>query len=337
MSKGTSQKPSSTRPQVEKIAILLASLGEELATKLIQKLPPSDAQRILQTMAQLGRVDHQTIAEVQIEFKDLMKTFNEPLTEGAEAARRIIEKAFASEDAAFLLQAMPRPIPRCFREAERVDSKILWQILSKEHPQTLALILGYLSPQKAGELTKFMHPTMRNEVLMKLATITEVDPVLLDEIDEVLTNAIIAARNHKAQNIGGTKRAAEILAQLGAAQRQDLLSQMEKLAPDVAANVRAGIFTFEDISKLDRSDIEILLRSLDAQELELALRRCSDSVAQAFFAAMSERRAEQVRDNIMTAKPVAVNKIEDAQRKIAAKTAELIEKGTLRDPLDEAV
>jgi flagellar motor switch protein FliG len=218
-----------------------------------------------------------------------------------------------------------------------VDGKILWQILQKEHPQTIALILGYLSPQKAGDITKHMNKDIRAEVLVKLAKITEVDPVLLDEIDEVLSNAIANAKRHSQLSLGGSKRAAEILTQLDPAQRQKVLSEIEGVSPELSSNIRAGMFTFEDIQKLSRADIEILLRSLDSSDLELALRRCSPSVSDAFFAAMSERRAEQVKDNISTTKPAAVAKIEDAQRRIAAKAAELIEKGTLMDPLEEAV
>jgi len=326
-----------TRSQVEKVAILLLSLGEDLASELLQKLGREDAQRILNAMSSLGRVDQAVISQVHHEFKDLITSFQQKTPDGAEAARIIIQKTFVAEDAALILQSMPRPTPKSFRDAERVDGKILWQILRKEHPQTISLILGYLSSKKASEITKHMPETLRSEVLLKLATITEVDPVLLDEIDEVLSNAIAAAKRHHQLNLGGSKRAAEILAQLDPTHRQKLLSDIEATSPELSAGIRAGMFTFEDIRKLSRTDVEILLRSVDSTDLEIALRRCSNEVAASFFAAMSERRAEQVKDNISAAKPVPVNKITDAQRKIAAIASELIEKGTLMDPLEEAV
>jgi flagellar motor switch protein FliG len=331
--------PSSVKPrsQVEKIAILLVSLGEDLASELLQKLPREDAGRILQAMSALGKVDQSTINQVQSEFKELMAVFKGDTQDGAAAARRIIQKSFTAEDAVSILKSLPRPLPKSFRDAERVDGKILWQILRKEHPQTIALILGHLSAQKAGEISRHMSGDLRTEVLIKLAKTTEVDPVLLDEIDEVLSNAIAAARRNSQLNLGGSKRAAEILTQLDPQQRQKLLSEIEGASPELGATIRAGMFTFEDIQKLSRTDIEILLRSVDGNELEIALRRCSETVGEAFFAAMSERRAEQVRDNIASAKPVPVAKIDEAQRKIAAKAAELIEKGTLMDPLDEVV
>lgn len=323
--------------KVEKIAILLLSLGEDMASELLQKIPRDDASRILSAMSTMGRVDQATVTLVQTEFKDLINSLTTPTPDGAHTARRIIQKTFAADEASVILRSLPKPIPKAFRDAEHVDGKILWQILQKEHPQTIALILGYLSPQKAGEITKYMNKEIRGDVLVKLANITEVDPVLLDEIDEVLSNAIANAKRHSQLSLGGSKRAAEILTQLDPAQRQKVLSEIEGVSPELSSNIRAGMFTFEDIQKLSRADIEILLRSVDSSDLELALRRCSTQVSDAFFAAMSERRAEQVKDNISTTKPVAVIKIDDAQRRIAAKAAELIEKGTLMDPLEEAV
>lgn len=325
------------RSQVEKLAILLMSLGEDLATEILKKLPKDDARRILNAMSALGKIDQQTVDLIQLEFKDIIVAFNGSSSDGASTARRIIQKAFSNEDAKTLMSSLPRSIPKCFQDAEGVDGKILWQIIQKEHPQTIALILGYLSPQKASDITKHMSGQIRSDVLIKLATITEVDPVLLDEIDEVLSNAIATARRHSQLNLGGSKRTAEILAQLNPQHRQKLLAEIESSSPELGANIRAGMFTFEDIQKLTRNDVEILLRSIDASDLELALRRCSKEVANLFFAAMSERRAEQVKDNIATTKPVSIAKIDDAQRKIAAKAADLIEKGTLMDPLDEVV
>lgn len=337
MTQSQGSSTSKPRSQVEKIAILLVSLGEDMASELLQKIPREDAARILQAMTSLGRVDQSIVAQVQSEFKELMAVFKGDSQDGAEAARRIIQKSFSAEDAVSILKSLPRPLPKSFRDAERVDGKILWQILRKEHPQTIALILGHLSAQKAGEISRHMSGDLRTEVLIKLAKTTEVDPVLLDEIDEVLSTAIAAARRHSQLNLGGSKRVAEILTQLDPQQRQKILSEIEVSSDELGSIIRAGMFTFEDIQKLARSDIEVLLRSVDGNELEIALRRCSQSVAEAFFGAMSERRAEQVRDNIASAKPMPVAKISEAQRKIAAKASELIEKGTLMDPLDEVV
>lgn len=322
---------------IEKIAILLMSLGEDLASELIRKLPPSDAQKILHTLSRMGRVDQETTIEVQNEFQDLLTGHKSGLPDGASTARRIISRAFDAETGAKFAQSFPREIPQSFRDAELVDSKALWQILNKEHPQTVALILGHLSPKKSGEIVTHMHPSIRADILLRLATLNEIDPSVLDDIDEVLSKALEQARQRSTHRLGGPKKAADILTLLGTDQRRELLSQIESNSPELASEVRAGMFTFEDLHKLDRQDMEKLLRKMQPQDLEIALRKCPDSIANLFYSAMSERRAEQMRDDIAAAKPVSTAKIAEAQRRIAALAAELIAGGEIKDPMDEAV
>ena len=321
----------------EKVAILLISLGEDLASELLQKLPKPDAQRVIQTMAAMGRVDPSVVQALQSEFQSLLTSFKPPLPDGLEAARRIVGKAFSDEDSQKLIAGLPRQVPPSFKMAEQLDAKILWQVLQQEHPQTLAVILGNLSPKKSGELAKQMPSEIRAEVLTRLARTKEINPDLLDDIDEVLSKAIESAKHRATQSLGGARRTAEILAQLAPAQRQELLSQLEQSSPPLAAEVRSGLFTFDDLAKLKPKDFEALLKVTQPADLEIALRRCPESIAKLFYAAMSSRRAEQTRENIAAAKQVSIAKIDDAQRKIAATAVSLIESGEILDPLDEVV
>ena len=331
------KSPTSKWSQTEKVAILLLSLGEDLASELIQKLPRAEAQRVLQTIARIRQVDQETITQIQDEFQSLLQTFKQPTVDGADAARRIISKAFSAEEGADINASLPRPIPQSFLDAELVDAKALWLILSKEHPQTIALIMGHLSAKKSGELAGQMPPEERAEVLSRLAQLNDIDPSVLDDVDEVLSKAIKYARQRASQRVGGPRKTAEILTHLNNEQRQAILSDIESRTPELAAEVKSGMFTFDDLRKLDRVAFEALLKAIPQADLETAMRRCDDTIANLFYGAMSSRRAEQFKENIAAGKPCPVSKIEDAQRKIAAAAAELIAKGEIRDPLDEAV
>ena len=321
----------------DKVAILLISLGEDLAAELLQKLPKADAQRVVQAMTRLGRVDPSLVQSLQVEFQSLLASFKSSLPDGSDAARRIVGKAFTEEDSNQLLKNLPRAVPQSFHMAEQVDTKALWQVLQQEHPQTLAVILGHLSAKKSGELTKLMPLDLRTEVLSRLAKTKDIHPDALDAIDEVLGKAIESARLRATQSLGGARKTAEILAQLAPAQRQELLSRLEQSSPPVAAEVRAGLFTFDDLVKLKPKDFEALLKTIAPADLEIALRRCPEPIAKLFYAAMSSRRAEQMQENIAASKQVSVAKIDEAQRKIAAIAVGLIESGTILDPLDEVV
>ena len=323
--------------RTDKVAILLISLGEDLASELIQKLPAADAKRVLQAISVTQNVDAECVLAVQEEFQSLLLSFKQSTQDGGNATRRIILKAFGTEAGSKFNDTLPHRIPACFQEAESVDSKTLWQILQIEHPQTIALILGHLSAKKAGELANQMPPVLRGDILSRLASLKEVDSNALDDIDSVLSKAIEAAKLRNVQRIGGPRKMAEILAQMGAPQRKEILEKLEGTAPTLAAEVRSGLFTFDDIQKFDKQGVEKLLSVVAPADLELALRRVNDSLALAIYGAMSERRAIQLKENIAAAKPSSVSKIEAAQQKIAGIAAALLENGEIRNPLDEVV
>lgn len=179
--------------RTDKVAIVLISLGEDLASELIQKLPAADAKRVLQAISVIQNVDAECVLAVQEEFQSLLLSFKQSTQDGGDTARRIILKAFGTEAGSKFNDTLPHPIPACFQEAESVDSKTLWQILQIEHPQTIALILGHLSAKKAGELANQMPPVLRGDILSRLASLKEIDSNALDDIDSVLSKAIEAA------------------------------------------------------------------------------------------------------------------------------------------------
>lgn len=328
-----SQQPNS----LEKVAILLLSLGEELAGEILAKLPRNEAQQIVQALSKLRNVDHATVHGIQDEFRSLLIEKSPQLPEGAAFVKRVLKRTFDDSTSARFLDSLPRDIPQSFKDAELVDSKQLHRLLSREHHQTIALILGHLSPRKSSEIISFMHPQTRSDVLLRLATLQEVDHQVLDDLDKTLSQMLVEANKSATRQLGGPAKTAQILTFMSAEQRKDLLTQIESTSAQLAGEVKAGLFTFEDIAKLDRLDVEKIIAKAQPQDLELALRKCSEILVELFFSAMSERRAEQLKENIASTKPVALTKVVEAQRKIAALASELIASGQLRDPMEEAV
>ncbi len=323
---------------LEKVAILMLSLGEDLAGELLTQLPREQAQKIVQTLVRLQNVDHQTAKQIQAEFSSLLtQSSNQKLPNGSSFASRVIQSAFDQDVAAQVMAQLPKETAQCFRDAELIDSKQLFRLLSLEHPQTIALILAHLSAKKSGEVVSFMHPQTRGDILLRLATIQEADQKALHELEQTLSKIIAECRKSNSKQLGGPSKTAQILAFMNPEQRKQLLTEIETKSAALAEEVRAGLFTFEDIAKLDRLDVEKLLAKITPQDLELALRKCPESLAALFFSAMSERRAEQLKENIASTKPVQIAKVTEAQRKIAATASELIATGQLRDPLEEAV
>jgi flagellar motor switch protein FliG len=321
-----------TDPRLKKM-----SQGEDTASELLRKLPKPDAQRILLAMANVDRVDSALIDALQGEFHSILSSFQSQGTDGAGIAGRILDKAFSPEESRKIKESLPRAIPPSFTLAEQTDTKALWLALKKELPQTLAVIMAHLSPKKSAEFAKLMPDTLRLDVLSCLAATKDVHPDALEDIDEVLTKAIESAKNQSVHTIGGPRRTAEILAQLPPEMRQSMLKKLEDQSPQIASEIKSGMFTFDDLTKIQPRDFEKIIARISPQDLETALRRCPDPISKLFFAAMSGRRAEQTRDNIAASKAVSVAKISEAQRKIAAAVVAMIESGEIFDPLDEVV
>ena len=320
----------------EKAAILVISLGEELAGELLRSLPVSTAKRVLETAARLGPIDEDSVATVQKEFQLLLETQKKGMSGGPEAASRLLMKAFNGNTSISEKDFGPQ-IPHGFREAEFIESKSIFEILNKEQPQTAAMILANLSPKKAGEVLNFFQVIRKGDILLRMASLTEIDQETLEELADTFRESLERVRRTNSRAVGGIDKTAAILASMSSTDRDALMAGLAESQPQMAGMIQAQLWTFEDVARLDAQGMEILLRAVTPQDLEVALRRASDTLKARIFRAMSSRRAEQLKENIQLAKPVPVSKVDDAQRRIAAIAAELIAKGSVQDPNVEAV
>ena len=330
---GTNKKPTPT----EKAAILLISLGEDLAGDILKQMPQRDAQRILNVASRMGRIDDGTVQSVLAEFQTLLSTLKTPLSGGPEAARKLLKSVFPASSSGSEVDKFVHETPQVFRDAENIESKILFQIIEREHPQTISVILSHLSPKKSGGVLGFFPQDQRTGILLRMASMKEVDNEAIQDIAASLESALDRYHERSISQVGGIDKTAAILAAMGSTQRETLLSDLAERNPDAAAGIRAQLFAFEDIAKFDNADIEKILRKIPGADLEVALRRASDNLKNRIYGCMSERKAEQVRDNIASTKPIQTNKVEEAQRKIAQLASQMLTDGELRDPSEEAV
>lgn len=320
----------------EKVAILLISLGEELATELLRGLPVADVQRIVDVTARLGQVDADLVIQVQNEFQAALSSQKKSVVGNHAAASKLIKIAFSGNPPESLKNMGP-VTPQAFLDAEHADPALIHRILSRELPQTVAVILAHLSAKKAGDVLSKFNTVQKSDILLRMASMDEIDQEVLHDMAEQFGSQLEKARRQNMTHIGGVDRTAAILAAMNGSQRDELLKNISANKPELAEAIRSELWTFEDLAKLDTADIEKLLRSVAAVDLETALRGASDTLKARIFKAMSTRRVEQLKENLLAAKPVAVAKVEEAQRRIAGLAADLIAKGDLRDPAEEAV
>jgi flagellar motor switch protein FliG len=323
--------------RLEKVAVLLVSLGDDLAAELLRQLSSQDVAKVTQVMSRLGRVSEEAVATIQKEFCEALLSYRAPITGDGVKAQRILAKAFGSEEGARIHAVSPGLVPPVFAEAEDVSAKAIVSVLLRELPQTVSLILAHLSARKAGEIIALMPSNVRSEVLLRLASLGEVEQDVLIDVAEAFEKSLQAIRHRSSSSVGGMQKTAAILAQLAPKDRDEILAKMAEKDTALPEQLRGQMWTFLDLAKLRPKDFEILISKVEPRDIEIALRRCPDAIKQKFFAAMSKGRRESVEESLATSKPVPATDVERSQGRIAQKAQDLIKEGVLSDPAESYV
>ncbi len=294
----------------EKAAILLISLGEEVASEVFRRLPQSDVKKIGSALGRMSSVDQATVDIVLNEFLGLLNTKRSMLAkDGVAFARKAIELAFHNEKGSQLADTIEKN-QASLRSLERADTEVLARILRNEHPQTIALVLAHTRPEQGAALLKFFPEGSRSELLLRVAQMEPVDPETILELDAHLSEEIDRMSSQQHRKVGGPQQVASILNHLHQ-DGQRILDGLGERQPQLAEDIRALMFTFEDLSRLDDRAIQELIKVIPRSTLTLALRGVPDNLSQLFYKNMSSRSAETMREDLIA---MGAQKKEDVLR-----------------------
>lgn len=308
----------------EKAALVILSLGEELATQIFSKLERAEAQRIAMRLQQLGRVDQTQVDAALKEFLELLHTpKSKRLDDPQDLAKRLVQRSLQGDATEKLLASLSHVRMRVF---ERASVEVLGRILVNEVPQTVALVMAHAPAPQAGQLLRQFPESMRTEILLRVARLQPVDPEVLQDIDDHLIAK--AARVAPKQKVGGARKVAELLNSLD----QDglhILQKMQERDPRLAETIRDEMFTFEDLVKLDNRGVQDLAKVVKRETLLLALRGASPSLFKLFLMNMSERSAKIFQDDYEALGPQKAVDVKAARQSILEIVRKLIEDGKL--------
>jgi flagellar motor switch protein FliG len=212
-------------------------------------------------------------------------------------------------------------------------------VLGREQPQTIALVLGSIDEARAGSILKLLPDAIRPQVLRRLATLESVAPEVLKEVGEALQAELLSSAGGSSRRVDGRAAAVAMLRKVPAAQQTEVVSEIEKEDPELAAELRSKLFTFEDIGNLNDRDIQTFIREIDTSRLAVALKGSSPTVADKVLKNMSSRAAEMMRDEISAMGPLRLAAVEEAQGELVKIAFNLVEQGriTLVGPSDKMV
>jgi flagellar motor switch protein FliG len=301
----------------QKAAIFLVSLSEEDAAHIFKHLSASEKEKLSMEIAGLKAVHSKTIKLVLQEFYQLLRTQDYVAKGGLDFAQTLMQKTLGVNEAKILLDRIKTSVRlRGFNSLKKADANQLVNFLSKEHPQTIALILSHLPPHQTAEVLAEFSEELRADVAYRIATLGKISPNLLHEIEEVVDSLADTVFSEDMSKTGGSEALAEILNKSNKTSERSILSYIEEKDPELALHIKGLMFVFEDIILIDDRSIQKILKGIDKKDLSMALKAADDNIKVKIFKNMSERASQLLKEDIEYLGPVRLKEVEEAQRHI---------------------
>lgn len=303
---------------VDKAAILLNYLGKDAISVLFKKMDDTDIRKIIHLMTKFKVVPVHLTKRVLEEYYEMLSEAEDFIFSEQIANKEVIVEILGEERTRGILGGLNinSTSGRTLESLEMVDAKALSTFLVNEHPQTVAVILAHLDPEKKGDVLRRLPESLQAEVVLRMANLDNVDPELISEIDKVLKNQLSSSHTVEQSTLGGVQPVAEMLNVMDKNTEQSIMSRLEEKDPLLAEEIRKLMFVFEDIAKIDDRGIQVLLKEVPNDKLLLALKTANEDIRTKIFKNISARAAEMLREDLSNMGPARLSDVESAQQEI---------------------
>lgn len=312
----------------QKAGILLRAIGEEAAAQVMKQLDPKEIKKLGSFMSGTAQISREDEEAVISDFQAASAT-GDVRFHGREFIKTVLTKALGSDKASRIIESMTQKNYPGIEALKWVDVKTLTQMLKVEHAQTVAVILAQLESDQAGQVLASLPEDMRGDIALRLATMKEVQPDVLEELSDTLQETLLAGTGMNAHSVGGAEVIANILMRMDKANEGGIMARITENSQTLADNIRALMFVFDDIVKVDDRGIQELMKEISKEELPVALRGANPDVKEKFFKNMSSRAAEMLKDDMEARGPVKVSDVEKAQQNILKVCRKLEDEGRI--------
>ncbi|MCL2067455.1 MAG: flagellar motor switch protein FliG [Treponema sp.] len=315
-SKKKSQKEYTGR---QKAAIFLVTIGSEISAEIFKYLREDEIETLTFEIARLETIDADQKDAILQEFQELMMANQFISTGGIDYARELLEKSLGSQKAIDIINRLTSSLQvRPFDFIRRTDPAHLLNFIQQEHPQTIALILAYLEPNKASIILQNLPNDVQSDVARRIATMDRTSPEVLREVERVLEKKLSSLSSEDYTAAGGVESIVEILNLVDRASEKQIIEALEDEDPELAEEIKKRMFVFEDIVMLDDRAIQKVMREVDSQELAKALKSVDTEVQDKIFRNMSKRAAAMLKEDMEYMGPVRLKDVEESQQKIVS-------------------
>ncbi|MCW5640419.1 MAG: flagellar motor switch protein FliG [Rubrivivax sp.] len=315
---------------IEDAAILLMSLGEEHASEVFRHLAPKEVQRMGETIARLKTVSRERVDRVLDLFQKDAGGRSMLVADNDEYVRAVLKRALGEDRATLLLDRILQGNDVSGIESLKwMEPAAVAELMRHEHPQIVAAILVHLESDHAAAVLKHFGERLRNEVLVRVATLDGIQPAAMRDLNEVLTSVLAGSDRVKKTTLGGVKPAAEILNMLGSSVETSVLDYIRANDHDLAQKILDNMFTFDDLENLDDRAVQALLKEIQTESLVIALKGASPELRAKVFQNMSTRAAEALREDLESRGPVRVADVEAEQKELLKTVRRLADEGVI--------
>ena len=315
---------------LRKSAILMISVGHEIASEVMARLSREDVEEVSKAIAELSNVDPGQQDNVIEEFYNLALAHQYIAKGGLSYAQALLEKSLSPDEAYEVIRQVTQTIQRTpFQFLQKTEAENVLTFIQEEHPQTIALILAHLSSDKSAEILSGLPQQKQVEVIKRISAMEQTNPEVIREVESGLENRLSDIVSQTFDKAGGIESAAGILNLSDRSTEKGILENLETDDPDLVEQIKRLMFVFEDILLVDDKGIQSVLKEIDNDELALALKIASEEMKGKIFGNMSERASELISEDMEYMGPVRLADVEMAQQKIVDVVRRLEETGEI--------
>ena len=302
---------------LQKSAILLIALGPEKSAMIFKHLKEEEIEELTLEIANTRSITPQMKEDVIDEFYQVCLAQQYIAEGGINYAKELLEKALGPEKAMDVIGKLTASLQvKPFEFIRKTEPSQLLNFIQDEHPQTIALILAYLSPQQSSAIIASLPQERQADVAKRLAIMDRTSPDVIKEVEKILESKLASLVNQDYTVIGGVDQVVEILNAVDRGTEKHIMETLEIEEPELADEIRKKMFVFEDILLLDSRAIQRVLREVDNNDLALALKGSNEQVQNACLSNLSSRLAAMIKDDMEIMGPVRMKDVEEAQQKI---------------------
>ncbi len=302
---------------LQKAAILLIALGPEKSSNIFKHLKEDEIEELTLEIANTRTITPQVRDEILDEFYQVCLAQQYIAEGGINYAKEVLEKSFGADKARDVIGKLTASLQvKPFEFVRKTDPSQLLNFIQDEHPQTIALILSYLSAAQSALIISALPPDRQADVAKRIAVMDRTSPDIIKEVEKVLESKLASLVNQDYTIVGGVDAVVEILNTVDRGTEKHIMETLEIEEPELADEIRKKMFVFEDILLLDDRAIQRVLRDVDNSDLAIALKGSNEEVQNAIFNNLSKRLAVMIKEDMEFMGPVRMKDVEEAQQKI---------------------